>query len=308
MANNQIPTPTGSRPSNQEAFSGVRNAIVSGTSSRFYAPDIRGALSIKAVLAGCVMWDTGDRRFVVRENSYLVVNQGQPYTFEIDSVTPSTTLSVFFRNGFVEEVHRAVTQSDSALLDSPEGTQPGSLFFRQRLEPEPSMVLAALRSLNSIHTRGPMSDTASDEAFLRVARALVREFPKAEEAAGRLPAVRASTRGELLRRVLRGRDCLLSQMDKPVSVADAASAACMSPYHFLRTFRLAFNTTPHQFLTEQRLARAHTLLRRGNRAITQICFDSGFQSVGSFSSLFRRRFGISPRQAQRAGNANTEAR
>src|SRR6267142_1778869 len=100
----------------QEALSGVFNALLSGTGSRFYAPDLLGALSIKAVLAGSVIWETAGQRYVVRENSYLVVNQGQPYTFRIESATPSTTLSVFFQHGFVEEVHHALTQPNSVLL------------------------------------------------------------------------------------------------------------------------------------------------------------------------------------------------
>jgi len=301
-------TSMASDPSTQEAFSGIANALVSGTSRRFFAPDLRSALSIKAVLAGSVIWETDGRRFVVRENSYLVVNQGQPYTFTIDSPTPSTTLSVFFQHGFVEEVHRALTLSDSALLDSPNGVPPGSLIFRQSLEPQPSGVLAALRSLHAARARGQVSSTANEEAFFRIAHILVREFPRTEEAASRLSAARASTRKELLRRLLRGRDCLLSRMDEPVSIADAASAACMSPYHFLRTFHAAFRVTPHQFLTTQRLFRARTLLRGGKHTVTAVCLDSGFQSLGSFSSLFRRHFGVTPQEVQRAGTAAIESR
>jgi AraC-like DNA-binding protein len=309
MANKQGETTTSMDPdpNTQEAFSGVVNTLVSGTSRRFFVPDLRGALSIKAVLAGSVIWETGGQRFVVRENSYLVVNQGQPYTFTIDSPTPSTTLSVFFQHCFVEEVHRALTLSDSALLDSPDGAPPGSLIFRQRLEPQPSGVLTALRSLHAARARGQISFTANEEAFLRIAHALVREFPRTEEAASRLSAARASTRKELLRRVLRGRDCLLSRMDEPVSIADAASAACMSPYHFLRTFRAAFRVTPHQFLTTQRLFRARTLLRGGNHTVTEVCLDSGFQSLSSFSSLFRRHFGVSPQEMQRTGTVEITA-
>ena len=288
-----------SDPSPQGAISGAFNSLVSGTSRSFYVPDLRGALSIKAVFAGSVIWETGGRKFVVRENSYLVVNLGQPYSFTIDSAAPTTTLSVFFQHGFVEEVHRVLTQPDSVLLDSPDGPLPGSLIFRQRLEPEPSRVLAALRALYSARERGRISRTATEEAFLQVARALVREFPRAEEAASRFSAVRASTREELLRRLLRGRDFLLSRMDESASIADAARAACLSRYHFLREFRAAFRLTPHQFLTTQRLARARTLLRGGKHSVTDVCFESGFQSLSSFSSLFRRHFGFSPQQVQR---------
>jgi len=289
-----------SNPSPQQAFTGLFNALLSGTSRRFYAPDLQSALSIKAVLGGSVIWETDGQRYVVRENSYLVVNQGQAYSFTIASSTPSTTLSVFFQRGFVEEVHRAFTQPDSALLDSPGAAQPGSLVFRQRLEPEPSGVLDALRRLHAAKARGQISRTATEEAFLRIAHALVREFPRAEAAASRLSAARASTREELMRRLIRGRDCLLSRMDESVTIADAASAAGISRYHFFRAFRTAFQVTPHQFLTAQRLARARVLLRGGKHTVTQVCLESGFQSLASFSSLFRRHFGVSPQKDRRA--------
>lgn len=288
--------PASSNPSPQQALTGLRNALLSGTSRSFYAPDLFGALSIKAVFAGSARWETGGRRYVVRENSYLVVNQGQAYSFTIDSAAPTTTLSVFFQHGFVEEVHRAVTQPDAALLDAPGAMRAGSLVFRQRLEPEPNGVLPALRALYAGRSRGNTSGTATEEAFLRIAHALVREFPRTEAAASRLSAARTSTREELLRRVLRGRDCLLSRMSESVSIADAARAACLSRYHFFRAFRAAFQVTPHQFLTGQRLARARVLLRGGKHTVTDVCLESGFQSVASFSSLYRRHFGISPRE------------
>ena len=85
-------------------------------------------------------------------------------------------------------------------------------------------------------------------------------------------------------------------MSESVSIADAARAACLSRYHFLRAFRAAFQVTPHQFLTTQRLTRARVLLRGGKHTVTDVCFESGFLSVASFSSLYRRHFGISPRE------------
>jgi AraC family transcriptional regulator len=299
--------PPSVNPSPQQAFTGLFNALLSGTRKTFDAPDLVGALSIKAVVAGSVIWETGGRRYVVRESNYLVMNRGQAYRFTIDSATPSTTLSVFFQDGFVEEVHRGVTQPVSTQLDIPDGARPGSLIFPQCLEPEPSGVLSALRALHAARSRGKTSRTATEEAFLRIANTLVLEQSRTTEATSRLPSVRASTREELIRRVLRGRDFLLSRMAEPISLAEAARAAGLSRYHFLRVFRAAFQVTPHQFLTMQRLARARLLLRSGKHTVTEVCFESGFQSVSSFSSLFRRHFGISPQQELRCPDADMTA-
>jgi AraC family transcriptional regulator len=218
----------------------------------------------------------------------------------LDSATPSTTLSVFFQDGFVEEVYRDATQPVSAHLDAPDAEPPQSLIFPQSLEPEPSGVLDALRALHAARLRGSTSRTAIEEAFLHIAHTLVLESLRAKEAASRLPSVRASTREELIRRVLQGRDFLLSQMCESVSIRDAALVAGLSRFHFLRVFRAAFQITPHQFLAAQRLARARLLLRSGKHTVTEVCFESGFQSVSSFSSLFQRQFGVSPRKELRS--------
>ena len=117
-----------------------------------------------------------------------------------------------------------------------------SLLFRQRLEPEPSAVLAALRDLQADKMKGEASRTAVEEQFFRIACVLLREFPRGEQAASRILAVRASTREELMRRLFRGRDFLLSRMDESVSIADAAEA-----------MRLASNKLPlrTKFVTRQ---------------------------------------------------------
>jgi AraC-like DNA-binding protein len=79
-----------------------------------------------------------------------------------------------------------------------------------------------------------------------------------------------------------------------VTLADAAAAAHLSPWHFLRLFREAFGETPHQFLTRLRIERARYLLTVTRRSVTDVCLDVGFSSLGSFSTLFSRRVGLSP--------------
>jgi AraC-like DNA-binding protein len=88
----------------------------------------------------------------------------------------------------------------------------------------------------------------------------------------------------------------------------AAKAARLSPYHFHRMFKLAFGQTPMQFLQECRLAAARRLLVATDQSVTLICFAVGFESLGSFSWLFRKRFGLSPRRfrAQCCGRGNPQ--
>ena len=75
-------------------------------------------------------------------------------------------------------------------------------------------------------------------------------------------------------------------------------------------FKLAFHQTPIQFLQECRLAAARRLLVATDEPVTSICLAVGFESLGSFSWLFRKRFGLSPRQfrLQRGERGNPQDR
>ncbi len=101
------------------------------------------------------------------------------------------------------------------------------------------------------------------------------------------------------RHLLRARDLADSRYAEPLTVADLARAACLSPAHFSREFRRAFGESPHEYLLTRRLERAAALLRNTDRPVTEICFAVGLTSVGSFITSFRRVFGASP-QAYRA--------
>lgn len=88
---------------------------------------------------------------------------------------------------------------------------------------------------------------------------------------------------------------------RPLDVPGMARAALMSPAHFSRRFREAYGETPYGYLQTRRVERAMALLRRGDLSVTEVCFDVGFTSLGSFSSTFTRLVGKPP-GAYRAGD------
>jgi AraC-like DNA-binding protein len=79
-----------------------------------------------------------------------------------------------------------------------------------------------------------------------------------------------------------------------LTVARLARLAGLSPYHFIRAFRGLHGQTPHQYVRARRIARAQDLLVTTPMPVTEICDAVGFQSQGSFSSVFRRLTGETP--------------
>lgn len=99
---------------------------------------------------------------------------------------------------------------------------------------------------------------------------------------------------ERTRQLLRARDLADARYGDPLSVADLAAAAGLSPAHFSRAFRQTFGESPHQYLLTRRLERAAALLAATDWSVARICFAVGWESVGSFTTTFRRVHGRAP--------------
>jgi AraC-like DNA-binding protein len=95
-------------------------------------------------------------------------------------------------------------------------------------------------------------------------------------------------------RMRRAREFVDRNFDLPIDLQQMAQEAYFSPYHFLRLFRKAYHKTPHEYLVRKRIERAKQLLSSTDLSVTQICFDVGFQSLGSFSTLFHNHIGHAP--------------
>jgi AraC-like DNA-binding protein len=82
--------------------------------------------------------------------------------------------------------------------------------------------------------------------------------------------------------------------DLPIDLNSIAGEACLSRYHFHRLFRRVYKRTPHQYLTSKRINHAQRMLGAEDCTIGEVCMQVGFESVGSFSVLFKREIGVAP--------------
>jgi AraC-like DNA-binding protein len=273
--------------------------IISETARRHHWSGA-GCLSIKSFHGGEALYDVGRGRYRVGSNSYLILNQSQPYEIIVDSEKTLESFCVFFEDGFAEEVNYGLVTPAAKLLDNPRPARVEPVRFFEKTYPHDDILSPALFKF-----KAALQDRKDDEVWinerlqeligrlLQVHRGVHREVES-------LPAMRAATREELYRRLHRAKEFIAASFEEPITIDEMAGVACLSTNHFLRTFRQAFRQTPHQFLTAQRLERARNLLLHTDLTVTEICLSVGFESLGSFSSLFRRKLGASPEQFRRA--------
>lgn len=105
--------------------------------------------------------------------------------------------------------------------------------------------------------------------------------------------------------VRRAHDLIDRCYAEPLDLDDIARAAGYSRSHFVRAFRAAYGETPGRYLTRRRVERAQDLLRHVNLTVTEVCHLVGFNSLGSFSSLFGELVGMSPSDFQRRVGEST---
>jgi AraC-like DNA-binding protein len=99
---------------------------------------------------------------------------------------------------------------------------------------------------------------------------------------------------EDLARLRRVRDRIDREYAQPLNVEALARGAHMSAGHLSRQFRLAYGESPYSYLMTRRIERAMALLRRGDLSVTEVCFEVGCSSLGTFSTRFTELVGMPP--------------
>ena len=95
----------------------------------------------------------------------------------------------------------------------------------------------------------------------------------------------------MLRRV---RDRIDRDYAQPLDVEELARGVHLSAGHLSREFRLAYGESPYSYLMTRRIERAMALLRRGDLSVTDVCFEVGCSSLGTFSTRFTELVGMPP--------------
>ena len=269
------------------------NVIVHREETDWTLSQAQTRLSVRCAFGGERRFEVDRQTYVVDDTAYLLLNLGQIVRSSISAKAPVECLNVTFRPGFAEEALAAITTPADKLLDNlPSYGKPVGFFVRTY--PHDDALSRRLHSIRRALTSVPITQGWLEEQFHFLASDLLQTHQRERREIDSMPGAKYSTRLECYERLHRAREFMRASMGRPLTLPEIAGMAYMAPHHFLRSFKQAFRQTPHQYLTQLRLDRAQSLLRRTNTPVTDICMEIGFESLGSFSWLFRRQFGQSP--------------
>lgn len=271
--------------------------MVYGESTNFHWTGT-GNLSVKTVFGGHAIIESGGGLHRIEPKSYLVLNQEREYTFRIDSRQPVRAFSVFFEPTMIRSAIRAYRSTMDQQLDDPFRSVDETIeFFERRYDQD-----GVAEHLQRMHDDLPAfrhDPLWLQENMLGLLELMLKGYQETWNEVDEVQAVRAVTKEELYRRLYKAKDYAYATLDQPVSLDDLAYVACLSTNYFLRSFKALFRQTPHQFIIDRRLERAQSLLRDTDMSVSEVCLAIGFQSLGSFSWLFKKRIGASPEQFRR---------
>lgn len=97
----------------------------------------------------------------------------------------------------------------------------------------------------------------------------------------------------LYRRIVQSKLFIDKNYAHPIDIDNIADEANFSKFHFIRLFKKIYGKTPHQYLIVVRIEKAMQLMQTGE-TVSEVCFSVGFESLSSFSGLFKRIAGITP--------------
>lgn len=98
---------------------------------------------------------------------------------------------------------------------------------------------------------------------------------------------------ELYERIVAAKVFIDENYHESINLDEISQKAFLSRYHFHRLFSQVYKRTPHQYLTLKRLEKAKDLLAE-NKHVVDVCNEVGFESLGSFSTLFKKEIGFAP--------------
>ena len=256
----------------------------------YYLDEHYTGLGLICILKGRGNFRINGNATTLTEDSFIVINRGSKLTVDI---TNKHTVPVFI---FFDTVLSEIA-ANSLLFSpqSPTSKDPNDFRLIEHIHYTHASLKSHLQLLIDLGKSCASFHALKADMVLRsILNDLIHENYTAIKISSNLDVVKTSTRIELYKRLAVAREWMDQNYHAPVTLEKAADISMLNRSHFLRLFKQAFNVTPHQYLTQIRLASAKNLLLSSGANVRAICQQVGFESLSSFSSMFKQHVGVSP--------------
>lgn len=252
--------------------------------SDYYYPEHNSPLGIITHTGGPGNYSVNNRHFSLTDNYFFILNRDSRIAIDITAKKGTGIVYLFFDPATCKAVLTVTGSSLNKLMEEPFTERNSFQSFTERLYHEQEVGLNAL--LHKV--KMPAEEGVAEETIFSIFEKLITLNKRNKQELDNINAVKASTREEIYFRLYKAKFFIEENYSSAIALKDIAQHAMFNTYHLLRLFKQAFALTPHEYLTEVRLKNAAHLLSNSSLPVTDICPAVGFESLSSFSHLFKK--------------------
>jgi AraC family transcriptional regulator len=262
--------------------------IHASTTEKYYYPEHSTPHLLIANFVNRGHYMLNQQKVETSARHFYFLNPHDTLEIQFPDKAPLQTWMILFEEKFVDSCLHVLRTSHQQLLDTPQD--------RPSLSPRwPSVPFDLTDTIQK-----QMGLLTNKEDFQPILFDLITECTRlnadTQKGIEKITAIKRSTREELYRRLYLAREWINDSLSGQITLDQMAAVACLNKFHFLSNFKQLFGVTPHQYLMEKRLQKAFDLLKQQRYSVTEVCALLGFESIGSFSNQYRKRFGTPPSQ------------
>lgn len=227
---------------------------------------------------------------LISEKCFYLLNPDDNLAITFSHPVPLKTLFIFFNEEFINQCIYSLNHTDEYLLEKP-FNNPG----RFGIPSVPFHLNAAISKIISLLIQKQVNQQWLDDNLFMLVSEFMNVNTHTRHQLKKINAIKRTTKEELYKRLFVAREFIEDNASENVlTIGDMAKEACLSKFHFLEKFKELYGITPHQYLIELKTKKAYQLLQKRQRSVAEVCYAVGFESISSFSCLFKKKFGIFP--------------
>ncbi len=259
--------------------------------------DILAPFSLFMNLSGSSRVIVDGQNINLSADTFCLVNKGQIYDLLLNGQGSTTTFNIHFGEQLFAEALHNLYHFDAQLLDHPLPEKGLTFQTFQKPKWKDGHLRQMIRILQRHYQKKERNNYQDDEEFALLVSILEMVLIRSGQEMKRLQhisALKNSTKAELYKRLHLSLEYIHEYYRNTVSLDELSQIACMSKFHYLRSFKQAFFCSPHQYIMKIRLQKAEDLLISSNLTILEIADKIGFEEPNSFGRFFKKYHSCTP--------------
>ena len=267
------------------------NVIINTQTAQEHRGDIKGTLSIFSNLSGSARITADSTSKTLGEETFFISNEEQLYGIDIDNSVE--TFNIHFSTSMLQSLVPAIICRHEQLLDS-DSMSHIPFEFANQLYWKDEYFRQTIQLLKQQSEQGELNDMLTEETLSSLLEHLYLQQSRLNKNIDALSVNKYSTRAEIAKRLAVAIDYIHAHYALPLTLEQLAQIAFMSKFHFLRTFKQVYKTTPYQYIVYVRLDRAKQLLQETTMSVNHIATLVGYDDLSVFSRSFKRCYNYQP--------------